>query len=104
MLWLSYIQKKKMKFVLFLCGRWLKMNKNSTLIISDNDFDEYPEITQAELDKAIHRRGFAEAPKKQSVNLTLDSDIIAWFKKKSGENEYQTLINTTLREIVTRNL
>jgi uncharacterized protein (DUF4415 family) len=75
------------------------MNKSSTLQISD-DFDEYPEITAEELEGAIHRRNFAEIPKKQNVNLMLDSDIIAWFKNKSGGNEYQSLINAALRDVI----
>lgn len=75
------------------------MNKNSTFPESD-DFDEYPEISATDLDGAIHRRNFAEVPQKQSVNLMLDTDIIAWFKKKSGEVDFQSLINATLRDVI----
>ena len=78
------------------------MNKNSISPMSDDVFDEYPEISQTELDKAIHRRNFVEVSKKQNVNLELDSDIIAWFKKKSGESGYQSLINATLRDVISR--
>ena len=78
------------------------MNKNSISPMSD-DFDEYPEINQANLDISIRRRNFVEVPKKQNVNLALDSDIVAWFKKKSGEEGFQSLINATLREAITRN-
>jgi uncharacterized protein (DUF4415 family) len=69
-----------------------------------DDFDEYPEITSTVLEGAVHRRNFVEVPKKQSINLILDADIIDWFKKKSGENEFQTLINETLRDVMTHNL
>ena len=78
------------------------MNKNSISSMSD-DFDEYPEINQANLDISIRRLNFVEVPKKQHVNFALDSDIVAWFKKKSGEEGFQSLINATLREGITRN-
>jgi uncharacterized protein (DUF4415 family) len=60
------------------------MNKNFISPMSDDVFDEYPEISQTDLDRAIHRRNFVEVSKKQNVNLELDSDIIAWFKKNWG--------------------
>lgn len=75
------------------------MNKNSTFLESD-DFDEYPEISATDLDGAIHRRHFVEVPQKQNINLMLDTDIIAWFKKKSGEVEFQSLINAALRDVM----
>jgi uncharacterized protein (DUF4415 family) len=78
------------------------MNLNSISSMSD-DFDEYPEISQTDLDISIRRRNFVEVPKKQHVSLELDSDIVAWFKKKSGEEGFQSLINATLREAITRN-
>ena len=71
--------------------------------MSDDDFDEYPEIDQTDLDRAIHRRNFVEVSRKQNVNLVLDSDVIAWFKEKSGESGYQSLINATLRDVIARN-
>ena len=78
------------------------MNKNFISPMSDDVFDEYPEISQTDLDRAIHRRNFVEVSKKQNVNLELDSDIIAWFKKKSGESGFQSLINATLRDVISR--
>ncbi len=78
------------------------MNNNFTLPISD-ELDEYPEVSPIDLEGAIHRRNFVEIHK-QSVNLMLDSDIIAWFKKKSGGKEYQSLINKALREVITRSI
>ena len=71
------------------------MNKNSISPMSDDVFDEYPEISQTELDKAIHRRNFVEVSKKQNVNLELNSDIIAWFKKNRGRAGISRLL--TLR-------
>ena len=68
--------------------------------LESDEFDAYPEINATNLDGAIHRRNFVELPQKQSVNLMLDTDIIAWFKKKSGEVEFQSLINATLRDVI----
>jgi len=78
------------------------MNKNSTFLESD-DFDEYPEISATDLEGAIHRRNLVEMPKKQSVNLMLDTDVIDWFKKKSGEIDFQSLINAALRDVISHN-
>ena len=75
------------------------MNNSSTSLKSD-DLDEYPEISATDLDGAIHRRNFIEVPQKQSVNLMLDADIIAWFKKKAGEVDFRSLINATLRDVI----
>jgi uncharacterized protein (DUF4415 family) len=75
------------------------MNKNSTSLKSD-DFDEYPEISATDLDGAIHRRQFVEVPQKQSISLMLDADIIAWFKTKSGDMDFQVLINAALRDVI----
>ncbi len=35
------------------------------------------------------------------INITLDPDIVAYFKEKAGGRGYQTLINATLREAMT---
>ncbi|SJM92827.1 conserved hypothetical protein [Crenothrix polyspora] len=79
------------------------MNKNSTSPISDDTIDEYPEINQNDLNRAIRRRSFVEVSKKQNITIALDSDIINWFKEKSGEKEYQSLINAALRDVIMRN-
>ena len=39
--------------------------------------------------------------KKTKINITLDPDIVAYFKEKAGGRGYQTLINATLREAMT---
>ena len=74
------------------------MNRNSISQISD-DFDEYPEISQLDLNKAVKRRNFVA---KQNVNLALDADIVSWLKQKAGEVDYQSFVNSTLREAMTR--
>ncbi len=40
--------------------------------------------------------------KKQKINITLDPDVIAWFKARAGGRGYQTLINAALREAMDR--
>jgi hypothetical protein len=42
--------------------------------------------------------------KKQKINITLDPDLIAWFKAQAGGRGYQTLINAALREAMDRAL
>jgi uncharacterized protein (DUF4415 family) len=40
--------------------------------------------------------------KKQKINITLDPDVVAWFKARAGGRGYQTLINASLREAMGR--
>lgn len=40
--------------------------------------------------------------KKQKINITLDPDVIVWFKAQAGGRGYQTLINAALREAMNR--
>jgi len=63
-------------------------------------FDEYPEITQADMDRARFRVNLQDVPRKQRVNIMLDTGIIAFFKAKAGERGYQTLINETLKQAI----
>ncbi|PHM21675.1 MAG: hypothetical protein CK604_04680 [Curvibacter sp. PD_MW3] len=42
--------------------------------------------------------------KKQKINITLDPDVIAWFKAQAGGRGYQTLMNAALRETMDRTL
>jgi len=62
--------------------------------------DEAPLITQADIDKARFRVGLKDAPRKQRINIMLDTGVIAWFKNKAGERGYQTLINETLKQAI----
>lgn len=74
------------------------MNKKTTLPAS-NDLDEAPVWTDDDFKQAVHRVGLKSLPqKKQKINITLDLDIVAWFKQQAGGRGYQTLINATLRE------
>lgn len=73
------------------------MNNYSSSTTSD-DFDEYPEVTQADLARSTFRVGLKPAPRQQRITIALDAQLIEYFKLKAGEQGYQALINTTLRQ------
>jgi uncharacterized protein (DUF4415 family) len=77
------------------------MSKKSTLKISER-FDEYPEITQADMERARFRVNLQDAPLKQRVNIMLDTGVISFFKSKAGKRGYQTLINEALKQAIGR--
>lgn len=77
------------------------MSNLSSLEISD-DRDEYPEVTQADLDQAVFRVGLRPSPRKQSITVDLDENLIAYFKLKAGEEGYQALINEVLRQAISQ--
>ena len=72
------------------------MNKNSTL--QTTDLDEAPPLTAEDFAHAVHRIGLEPVGKKLKINLTLDPDVVAWYKAKAGGRGYQTLMNAALRE------
>lgn len=65
-----------------------------------DDRDEYPTVTQADLDRAKFRVGLKPAPRKRRVTIMLDTGLIEYFKAQAGKRGYQTLINDTLRQAV----
>ena len=65
-----------------------------------DDGDEYPEVSQSDLDRAVFRVGLKPPPRKQRVTILLDSALIEYFRAKAGGRGYQTLINETLRRAV----
>lgn len=77
------------------------MNNSYTSPTSDEQ-DEYPKITQPDLDRATFRVGLKPAPRKRRVTILLDTGLVEYFKAKAGERGYQTLINDTLRQAVER--
>lgn len=77
------------------------MNKD---YISKTSMDEYPEITQADFDKAVFRKGLKPVEKKQRITIMLDAGIVNYFKAKAGKRGYQTLINETLKKSITADL
>ncbi len=88
----------------------VKQQKTSRPCISELN-DDAPEITQEMLDKGRFRIGMKEVsseewraslPRKQRINIMLDTGVIAWFKDMAGERGYQTLINETLKQAMTQ--
>lgn len=86
------------------------LGKVDAHVIGTEEYDEIPELTDADLARAVWKIGdkvvseaegraaFSAALKKQKINITLDPDVVAWFKQQAGGRGYQTLINATLRE------
>lgn len=67
-----------------------------------DDRDEYPKVTQSDLDRATFRVGLKPAPRKRRVTILLDTVLIEYFRAKAGGRGYQTLINDALRQSVER--
>jgi uncharacterized protein (DUF4415 family) len=76
------------------------MNNSYSSEISDA-YDEYPEVTQDDLNRAVFRVGLKPASSdKQQVSLLLDTVLIDYFKAKAGERDWQEMISDTLRRAV----
>ncbi len=76
------------------------MNNLYSSEISD-EHDEYPEVTQDDLDRAVFRVGLKPVSShKQQITMLLDTVLIEYFKAKAGETDYQRLINDTLRRAI----
>ena len=75
---------------------------NSYSSVTSDEQDDYPKITQADLDRATFRVGLKPAPRKRRVTMLLDTGLVEYFKAQAGERGYQTLINETLRQAVER--
>ncbi len=87
------------------------MNKDSTTIVSgtdwdrvaamqdaDIDFSEIPEVTAEQMARARLRVGGRPVSKgKVRVDVLLDAAVVAYFKAQAGEQDYQMLINETLK-------
>jgi len=75
---------------------------NSFSSVTSDERDDYPKITQADLDRATFRVGLKPAPRKRRVTMLLDTGLVEYFKAQAGERGYQTLINETLRRAMER--
>ncbi len=81
--------------------------------ISSKEYDELPELTELGLDRGVWRIAgkevtplegkvaFRSELKKKKINITLDPDVLSWYRAQAGGRGYQTLINATLREAMT---
>lgn len=88
------------------------LSKLNVRDISDEDYNELPELKESDFKRkgakwriagkvvpeAEGKAAFSTALKKQKINITIDPDILAWFKAQAGGRGYQTLINASLRE------
>jgi uncharacterized protein (DUF4415 family) len=95
------LSKRGLDFALSPCAKKKKMSNVYSSPISDDE-DEYPQVTQADLDRAKFRVGLQAAPRKRRVTILLDSGLVEYFQAKAGGRGYQTLINEALRESVER--
>ena len=59
-----------------------------TSSIASEDRDDYPKITQADLDRATFRVGLKPAPRKRRVTILLDTGLVEYFKAQAGERGY----------------
>jgi uncharacterized protein (DUF4415 family) len=71
---------------------------NSYSSVTSDELDDYPKITQTDLDRATFRVGLKPVPRKRRVTMLLDTGLVEYFKAQAGERGYQTLINETLRQ------
>ncbi len=79
------------------------MSKSYSSEIFD-DRDEYPEVTQEDLNRAVFRVGLKPiTSKKQQITIELDTVLVEYFKAVAGESEYEKLINDTLRRALEYN-
>jgi uncharacterized protein (DUF4415 family) len=62
----------------------------------DIDLSDIPEITEKQMAGAILRVGGKPLPKGK-VSILLDTEVVAYFKMKSGEKKYESVINEILK-------
>ncbi|UVK53560.1 BrnA antitoxin family protein [Mesorhizobium sp. AR02] len=68
---------------------------------SDVDTSDIPELTEKFWQNAVRNPYFK--PIKQQLTLRLDSDLVAWFKRREPDGRgYQSAINKALREYVAK--
>ena len=78
--------------------------------IEANEYDDLPELNDEAMQRGVWKIGertlsaaegrsaFSAAMKKQKISITLDPDVLDFFRQQAGGRGYQTLINATLRE------
>ena len=88
------------------CAKPLGAKRKSTLIKSKTDWarlksekalatPEHPEAAIRHLVRGVIRRGLQPLPRKASISLRVDHDVLEWFKAQGPG--YQTRINSVLR-------
>ena len=56
---------------------------------------EHPEVEIQHVVRGVVRRGLKPLPRKASISLRVDQDVLEWFKEQGPG--YQTRINAVLR-------
>jgi uncharacterized protein (DUF4415 family) len=56
---------------------------------------EHPEASVEHIVRGIVRNGLKAVPRKTSISLRIDADVLDWFKEQGAG--YQTRINAVLR-------
>jgi uncharacterized protein (DUF4415 family) len=56
---------------------------------------EHPEADVSHIVRGIVRNGLKTVPRKESISLRIDADVLDWFKSQGSG--YQTRINAVLR-------
>lgn len=70
----------------------------------DIDFSDIPEATEEQMAQAVLRVGGVPVERgKKQVNMMMDAFIVEYFKRKAGEQDYQTLINAALSDYIRHN-
>jgi uncharacterized protein (DUF4415 family) len=70
----------------------------------DINFSDIPEATEEQIAQAVLRVGGVTVERgKQQVSMMLDAFIVEYFKRKAGEQDYQTLINAALTDYIRHN-
>jgi uncharacterized protein (DUF4415 family) len=72
--------------------------KNTLHTYNTEDHDDAPIWSDDDFANAVHRVGLKPVGKKLKINLTLDPDVVSWYKARAGGRGYQTLMNAALRE------
>jgi len=72
--------------------------KNTLHTYNAEDQDDAPIWSDDDFANAVHRVGLKPVGKKLKINLTVDPDVVSWYKARAGGRGYQTLMNAALRE------
>ena len=69
-----------------------------TIQDKDIDLSDIPEITAAQMARAVLRVGGQPVPKgKVLIPLLLDADVVTYFQDQAGEGDYADLMNEVLK-------
>lgn len=63
----------------------------------DIDLSDIPEITEEQMARAKLRIGGKPVHKGEKVSIRVDAEIVAYFKLKAGEVNYESAINDMLK-------